>query len=143
MDASVMVGTIIGVIVGVGIGGLIGGLLIMLGAKLVMGSSTPFGRAFGAALAAAVVGFVVGFVLGFIIGATAPQMLGYVQPAALVIGLVITPAIYSAILRTNDGRTPSYVQSLLIYLVQLLVVIAIGALLVFVFRIPVPGLPMP
>lgn len=132
---------IAGMLIGAAIGALIGSLLIMLGSKIVMGSSAQFGRAFLAALASAIAGFVIGFVLGIAIGATAPAMAGAAQIGSLVIGLLITPAIYSAIVRTNDGRAPTYIQGLLIYLIQLAVVIAIGAVAILVFRIPIPGVP--
>jgi hypothetical protein len=53
----------------------------------------------------------------------------------------LSAVIYTAIVRTNDGRAPTYVQGLLIYLIQLAVVAALIALAVMVFHVPIPGLP--
>lgn len=142
MDATAMMaGGLIGAIIGIAIGGVIGGLLIMLGSKIVMGSAAQFPRAFFAAVLSAIAGAIIGFVLGFVVASAAPNMMGMVQIASMVIGLIITPFIYSAIIVTGDGRKPSVVQSFLIYLVQLIIVLVIGAIAVTVFRIPIPGLP--
>ncbi len=142
MDMGAMaVGGLIGLVIGLLIGGLIGGLLIMLGSKIVMGSAARFGSAFVAAIASGVAGAIIGFVLGFVAMSVAPAMASMAQIASLVIGFLITPVLYSAIVRTGDGRAPSYVQGVLIYLIQLAVIIAIGAVAVFVFRVPIPGMP--
>lgn len=140
MDGATMVGGIIGFIIGIGIGGLIGALLIMLGTKIVMGSTAKFGSAFLAAIVSAVVGFIIGFVLGFAFAAVSPSMAGIAQIVSLVAGIVVTPFIYSAMVTTGDGRKPTYVQGLLVYLIQLAILIALGVALVMLFHVPIPGM---
>jgi hypothetical protein len=142
MDTGAMsAGGLVSLLIGLGIGALIGALLIMLGAKIVMGSSARFGSAVIAAFASLVAGVVIGFVMGLVLGAVAPAQLGMAQAISLVLGLLVTPLIYSALVRTSDDRKPTYVQGLLIYLIQIGVVIALCLIAVFVFRIPIPGMP--
>ena len=145
MDPTAMaaggIAGLIGLLVGVAIGGLIGALLIMLGSRIVMGSAATFGSAFLAAIASAVAGLILGFVLGFAMAAVMPGDATVTQIVSLVAGILITPLIYSALVKTGDGRKPSYVQGLLIYLVQLAVIIAIGVVVVLVFKVPIPGMP--
>ncbi|MBY0565284.1 MAG: hypothetical protein K2P58_14015 [Hyphomonadaceae bacterium] len=145
MDPTAMlaggVAGIIALLIGLAIGALIGALLIMLGSRIVMGSAATFGSAILGAIASGVAGFILGLVLGVIMGMVSPGNVMLTQGVSLIGGLLITPLIYSALVKTGDGRAPNYVQGLLIYLIQLAFVVAFGALLVFVFRVPIPGVP--
>jgi hypothetical protein len=115
----------------------------MLGSRLIMGKTATFGSAYLAALASAVVGFVAGLVVGVVLGAAAPGMLGYVQIIGGVVDLMLTGPIYAAVVKTGDGTKPSLVQGYLIYVLQLVVLIAVGFALVSVLHVPLPmpGIP--
>lgn len=147
MTGDVMAGGIIGLLIGAAIGCVIGGLVVMLGTKIVMGSAAQFGRAVLAVLAAAGAGLVLGFVIGFVgvsvMGGSVSGMQA-LNVVAMIAGFLITPLVYSAILRTNDNRSLSYLQAMLVYLIQLAIFIAFIVLLFFVFRVQIPmtGMPM-
>jgi hypothetical protein len=144
MDAGALaaggIAGIIGLIIGLAIGGVIGALLIMLGTRLVMGSTATFGSAFIAAIAAAIAGAILGAIIGFAIGMVSPGNILLAQGISLLAGIVVTVFIYSALVKVGDGRKPTYMQAFLVYLVQLIIVIALGALLVFGLGLQIPGM---
>jgi hypothetical protein len=138
---ALMAGGLIGAIIGIGIGALIGALFIMLGSKIVMGSTATFGSAFVAALVSAVVGFCLAFAAGLVLGAVAPAQAGMAQWLGMGINLLVTPAIYSAMVKTSAGAKPTYIQGLLIYLVQIVILAVLAGIAVYALNIQIPGMP--
>jgi hypothetical protein len=131
---------IIGLLIGIAIAGLIGALFIMLGSRLVMGSTATFGSAFVAAIVAAFAAFIIQLVVGMALGMMGSSGMMLAPIIALVAGIVVTVLIYSAMVKVGDGRKPTYMQSFLIYLIQLVIALAIGALLVFGLGMQIPGM---
>jgi hypothetical protein len=123
------------------LGSFIGALMIMLGAKLVTGRAATFWSAFFTNIASSFAGLVLGGIAGFAISFVLPGVDSAAAIAGGVAGFVAAPLIYTALLRLKDGTKPSYLQSLLIYLFQLAVAVVVWAIAIFVFRVPVAGVP--